>query len=408
YSGYLQTQKDKNYYFWFFESRSQPSTDPIILWLNGGPGSTSFSGLLTLNGPCRLNKYANATIINPHSWNNNANVIYLDQPLGVGYSYGPDSATNSVEVGEQVYEFLQKFFNTFPKYRNLDFHVTGESYAGHYIPSIGKVIKDKNKNPYTTYINLKSVAIGNGLINPTVQYPYYINMACNSTYGAVIPKSICDSWINGMPKCISQISDCSSTKNTDTCANASNYCNELIFKQYLEYGLEPNDVRTKANGTDQYKSDPANNFIPFLNRIDIKGVLGANANINFASTKSNTTVYNGFINSGDWAASYHQDIAQLLNNNISVLNYAGDADFSCNWYGVKAFALELDWKGKSGFNSAQDLPLTYLSNGVKYGQYRTYGNFSFVRVYEAGHMVPYYQPAAALDMINRWLSQSHF
>jgi cathepsin A (carboxypeptidase C) len=404
----LQTQKDKNYYFWFFESRSQPYTDPLILWLNGGPGSTSFSGLLTLNGPCRLNQHANDTVINPYSWNNNANIIYLDQPLGVGYSYGPNGATNSIEVGEQVYEFLQNFLNIFPKYRNLGFHISGESYAGHYIPSIGKVINDNNKNPLITKINLKSIVIGNGLINPAVQYPYYITMACNSTYGAVVPKSVCDSWTNAMPSCISQISRCSSSKNADTCKNASNYCNELIFKQYEEYGLNSNDVRTKANGTDKYKSDPANNFAPVLDKIKVKEYLGANVNINFMLTRTNTTVYNGFINDGDWAVSYHENVAEILNDGISVLNYAGDADFTCNWYGIKAFALELDWKGKSGFNSAKDIPLTYLSNGTEYGQYRTHENFSFVKIYEAGHMVAYYQPAAALDMINRWLAQSRF
>ncbi|KXN71693.1 peptidase S10, serine carboxypeptidase, partial [Conidiobolus coronatus NRRL 28638] len=408
YSGYLQTQKDKNYYFWFFESRGQPSTDPLILWLNGGPGSTSWYGLLTENGPFRLNQYANSTVINPYSWNSNASIIYLDQPLGTGYSYGPNGATNSVESGEQVYEFLQRFFYTYPKYRNLDFHVTGESYGGHYIPAVGKAINDHNKSSSEDKINLKSIAIGNGLTNPLIQYPYYITMACNSTYGAVIPQSMCDSWTNLMPNCTSRISDCYNTRSAEICANATKYCNDNIFDPYDNFGLNNYDVRTKPNGTDQYDSDPSTTFLPFLNRLDIKEELGANLSINFTATYSNDTVYWEYVNAGDWMTPYHQDVAELLNDNIPVLIYAGDSDFICNWYGNKAWTLALDWNGNQGFNSAQDLPLTYPSNGTEYGQYRTYGNFSFVRVYEAGHMVPYYQPAAALDMINRWLIQSHF
>jgi cathepsin A (carboxypeptidase C) len=211
-----------------------------------------------------------------------------------------------------------------------------------------------------------------------------------------------------MPNCTSQISDCYNTENAEICANATNYCNDNIYDPYNEYGLNVYDVRTKPNGTDQYDSDPSTAFLPFLNRIDIKEKLGADLSINFTTTYSNDTVYGEYVNAGDWMTPYHQDVAKLLNDNISVLIYAGDADFICNWYGNKAWTLALDWNGSSGFNNTQDLPLTYLSNGTEYGQYRTYENFSFARVYEAGHMVPYYQPAASLDMINRWLKQAHF
>jgi cathepsin A (carboxypeptidase C) len=211
-----------------------------------------------------------------------------------------------------------------------------------------------------------------------------------------------------MPNCTSQISDCYITKRVKTCFNATIYCNENIIDSYTNYGLNIYDVRTKPNVTSQFDSDPSNTFWPFLNRIDIKEKLGADLSINFTATYTNETVHLEYLESGDLMTPYHQDVAELLNDNIPVLIYAGDADFICNWYGNKAWTLALNWNESLGFNSAHDLPLTYLSNGTEYGQYRTYKEFSFVRIYESGHMVPYYQPAAALDMISRWLRQSHF
>jgi carboxypeptidase C (cathepsin A) len=78
-SGYLDVDDDKHFYFWFFESRDQPKTDPLVLWLNGGPGCSSLTGLLMELGPCRVNPGGQDTTINPHSWNSNANIIFLDQ-----------------------------------------------------------------------------------------------------------------------------------------------------------------------------------------------------------------------------------------------------------------------------------------------------------------------------------------
>jgi cathepsin A (carboxypeptidase C) len=404
----LDTQKDKHYFFWFFESRSKPSTDPILLWLNGGPGCTSFNGLLTENGPCRLDNSGNSTITNPYSWNNNANIIYLDQPLGVGYSYGKHGPNNTVTAAEQVYVFLQLFFHKFPKYKNLDFHVTGESYGGHYIPAIGKVINDKNKKSRHNKINLKSIAIGNGDPNASILYESYPTMACNSSYPPVLPQSTCDSMIKNLPKCKSMIEECNKGNNVEICVNATNYCDSITSDIYSNAGLDIYDVRTKANATGIYDADPSNNFAPFLNRTDIKQILGADINIDFNLTSCSDDVYNEFVANGDEVKNFHQDVAKLLDDGIRALIYNGDADFICNWYNGQAWTLALDWKGKSCFNNAKMQPYKRLASGKEYGQYRTYGNLTFIRVYEAGHMVPYYQPEGALDMINRWISQTKF
>ncbi len=184
--GYLDVDEDKHFFFWFFESRTDPAKDPLVLWLNGGPGCSSMTGLLMELGPCRVNPGGNGTTHNEHSWNNHANLIFLDQPVNAGFSYSKGKqVASSDDAAEDVYAFLQLFLSKYPQYAQLDFHVTGESYAGHYIPAIGKAISEHNSviDPDTkdaVKVNLKSLAIGNGLTDPLNQYEWYPTMACES------------------------------------------------------------------------------------------------------------------------------------------------------------------------------------------------------------------------------------
>lgn len=129
-SGYLDISDTKHLFFWFFESRSKPKDDPLVLWLNGGPGCSSSTGLLFELGPCNIAKNGTTTEPNPHSWNSNTNMIFLDQPVEVGYSYADgESINNTPAAAEDVYAFLQLFMAKFPEYASLPFHVAAESYG---------------------------------------------------------------------------------------------------------------------------------------------------------------------------------------------------------------------------------------------------------------------------------------
>ena len=136
-------------------------------------------------GPCRVNPKGNGTSFNDYSWNTRANVIFLDQPVEVGFSYSDNHKfpTNSDAAAADVYAFLQIFLTSFKQFADNDFHVTGESYAGHYIPAIGKKVIEMNeehsKETSVVPVQLKSLAIGNGLTDPLIQYKYYPEMACD-------------------------------------------------------------------------------------------------------------------------------------------------------------------------------------------------------------------------------------
>jgi len=186
-SGYIKLphKKDGNYFYWFFESRSDPVTDPLVLWLTGGPGGSSMMALLTENGPCTVGDNL-TTINNPYSWTSNANVIWLDQPIGVGFSYGEPTDYDHTEddVAHNIFAFLQLWLEKHPKFKNHPFFVTGESYAGHYIPVVAHYIMEQQSKAEkdNVHINLQGIAMGNGLTNPIIQVNYHVTPTFSVSY----------------------------------------------------------------------------------------------------------------------------------------------------------------------------------------------------------------------------------
>jgi cathepsin A (carboxypeptidase C) len=405
YAGYLDTNKDKHYFYWFFESRGDPSDDPLILWLNGGPGCSSLTGLMMELGPCKMNKNGTDTETNPYSWNEAANIIFLDQPLNVGYSYGQGGASTTAAAADEVYGFLELFLSKFPKYRKNEFHIFGESYAGHYVPNIGKVINDNNKKKSKdSKINLKSIGIGNGLTDPLVQYEYYPDMACKNSYKPALPDSTCDTMRQSWPRCKSLIEYCNKYKNRFICFPAASYCNQQMIGPYQKTGLNPYDVRKKC-GSNPLCYDVLTDIEKYFDRPDIKKALGANVE---TYKSCNMQINLSFNLAGDWMLPFQEYVAELLEDGVRALVYAGDADFICNWIGNKAWTKALKWKGKDGFNKARDTIWRPFFTGGAAGEARRHENFTFLRVYKAGHMVPYDQPENSLDMIVRWVNEIPF
>lgn len=134
YSGYLSVGTNMSMWFWFFEARNNASAAPLALWLNGGPGCSSMIGLFQEHGPCHFVNGSDEPSLNPHSWNTYANMLYVDQPIGTGFSFGDDQATSTVTAAPFVWKFMQAFFEAFPKYESREFGLWTESYGGHYGP----------------------------------------------------------------------------------------------------------------------------------------------------------------------------------------------------------------------------------------------------------------------------------
>ena len=165
YSGYLKTDIEGNELFYVFTpSQSSPSKDPLFLWLNGGPGCSSLFGFLGEIGPVTSVPFENRFQLNEYSWNLNANLLFIESPGGVGFSKitNPDFFFNDTITAIGLNVALQNFFAIFTEYQSNDFYITGESYAGTYIPHLVKQIKNISKSEINAIeINLKGFIIGN-------------------------------------------------------------------------------------------------------------------------------------------------------------------------------------------------------------------------------------------------------
>lgn len=417
YSGYLDDDEtDKHLFYWFFESRNDPKNDPVVLWLNGGPGCSSLTGLFFELGPAAINEKIKL-VNNPHSWNANASVIFLDQPVNVGYSYSGSSVSNTVAAGKDVYALLSLFFKQFPEYAHQDFHIAGESYAGHYIPVFThEILSHKDRN-----INLKSVLIGNGLTDPYTQYEQYRPMACgDGGWPAVLDEAQCEAMDNALPRCQSLIDGCYNSGSVWSCVPAAIYCNNAMLGPYQQSGRNVYDIRGPCKDSSNLCYPQMGWISEYLNRDDVKKAVGAEVD---SYDSCNFDINRNFLFQGDWMQPFHRLVPDILAE-IPVLIYAGDADFICNWLGNRAWADSLEWPGQTAFNNAttkalkvagsksaeadSDALVDAYGKKVGYGTVKASGNFTFMRIYEAGHMVPYDQPEASLDMLNRWIGGEWF
>lgn len=159
------TNNTNRLYFWYFPSDNPKAGNEITLWLNGGPGCSSLDGLLQENGPFMWQPGTYRPIRNPYSWTNLTNMVWVDQPIGTGFSPNatgaPAKITNEEDVARDFMGFWKNFLDTFDlRFRKV--YLTGESYAGQYIPYIASAMLDTND---AEYFNVSGIQINDPSIN---------------------------------------------------------------------------------------------------------------------------------------------------------------------------------------------------------------------------------------------------
>ncbi|GAA5837284.1 hypothetical protein JCM3766R1_002184 [Sporobolomyces carnicolor] len=425
-AGYLDVaeaageEPSRHLFTWIFESRSDPKNDPVVLWLNGGPGCSSFTGLLQELGPCKAQKHGDP-IRNPYSWNNNATVIFLDQPVGVGFSYSDkdDQGVWTTEAAARdTWAFLQIFFHTFKdRFANSEFHIAGESYGGRYVPLFADFIVRENaklkavSKDHLKPINLVSILVGNGFTNPKTQYGSYIPTVCTNTtgYGPLLDESTCDKMRATLPRCQSLVQECyDNPSSATTCLAAFQYCEYTQTGAYYKSGRNPYDM-------ERFGDYVENKWISnWLNSDKVRKELGVDSE---PRHKGGIKKFKGcsdkvgqrFTLSGDQARPSYPAVAHLVDNGIAALFYSGKKDFICNWSGNEEWTLALEWTGSRFFRDEPLRPwyasedLARVGNATRQaGEYRTYGNLAFAIVDDSGHFVPYDHPVEALGMFNQW------
>ena len=397
YAGYFSLSTgDKHYFYWYFESRNSPATAPLVLWLTGGPGCSSEVALFGENGPCKVSEDGMNTTINGFSWNTNANLLYVDQPTGVGFSYGTEYDHDEVGVADDMYAFLQAFYAAHPQLRSNLFHVFGESYAGHYVPNVAHRIWYGNQQPGASHIPLAGMAVGNGLTDPEAQYPWYPEMAISTNdHEAAVSQATYAAMKAAVPGCVSKIRRCNGGSEL-ACRTAFLQCSEALTAPYSATGLNPYDMRVPCA-----KPPLCYDFSgvgAFLSRPEVRAALNVRAEAG-AWESCNMKVNADF--RADWMKNYQAQIPPMLASGVRALIYAGDQDYICNWLGNQAWTRAMEWPGQAEFANATMQPWTI--GGQPAGERWAARNFTFLRVYRAGHMVPLDQPAASLQMLQTFL-----
>ncbi|KAL2328561.1 hypothetical protein Fmac_021988 [Flemingia macrophylla] len=395
YAGYysLPNSKEARMFYFFFKSRNSEE-DPVVIWLTGGPGCSSELALFYENGPFHINN--NLSLIwNDYGWDQASNIIFVDQPIGTGFSYSSDDSDirhNEVGVSIDLYNFLQEFFKAHVGFLTNDFYITGESYAGHYIPALASWINQSNKQKQGIHINLKGFAIGNGLTNSLVQYKAYPDFALDN---GLITKADYGNISKLIPDCEQAVQTCESERG-DSCEIALYVCQNII-RAILNITNDINyyDIRRKCEVPPLCYD--FQNVDKLLNQQAVKSALGVRDD--FQYVLCNKTVHDAMLQ--DWMRNMEVVIPALLEDEIKMLVYAGDKDLVCNWLGNSWWVNATKWSGKEEFSASPTVK--FVVDGVVAGSLNSYGPLSFLKVYDAGHMVPMDQPKVALQMIKSWM-----
>ena len=397
YSGFVEVdqQTDSHLFYWFFREENGNTSAPLVLWINGGPGSSSMIGNLLENGPLKLVEDIDNDSIHVHSlkgeaWTSIANVVYVDQPIGTGYSYGHKNITDGKQIGDFIIKFLNKFYQKFPDMKSNNFYISGESYAGKYLPAIATSIIDFNKNMSSAdKINLKGVLIGNEIADPMVQFPSIRHLSL----------SIGHIQIDSLPELDTveqrwQIMNGKHAANTfDYWFGISNYITDMNGGMDIYDSRYHESNQTKGeNLLERYLNDP-------------EVIYQLHCDKSQKSTKFiswNSTVSKNF--NSDKMIIYTDQHQAILDNNITLWIFVGQFDSLLGSYGIQAWMKTFKWKEMGNFFSSSRNLYYYVSDDNKKiklgGNFKQYKNLSLLIVYSAGHLVPTTQLALSKSMLS--------
>lgn len=441
YSGYLpvgQISGTKGHlHYWLIESENDPSSDPIVLWLNGGPGSSSLIGLLTENGQIQTNDDSLENPVdgvpqvfyNGYGWTTKANMLYLESPKGVGFSYCDDAKSSSECVNtdestaQDSYEFLVNFFAAFPEYKSNKFYITGESYAGIYIPMLMDQIRSDSMG---AKLNFQGSAIGNGCWGNTVgtcdfssteayhisSEFYYGHGMYSETLHAQIAAA-CGDWSSYSPACLAKLSEMEEEIGTFNIYNIYDECGRDqrrleegsgmgLMEAFRKMGNKTVDVET----TDSFKRSAG--YSGALNDYTCGAETAMDTWLAEPSVIEALHVKAGTVGMKyDKTATDLRPLYADLMQQYQMLIYSGDTDGCVPYVGTEAWTRDLGYSVVADWHQWFSKPdMEHASH--KSGYAVTYDKFQFVTVNGAGHMVPEYQPGFALHMFEKFLANEVF
>ncbi|KAG0729483.1 Lysosomal protective protein [Chionoecetes opilio] len=429
YSGYLSGDTGKHLHYWFVESSRDPVGDPVVLWMNGGPGCSSMEGLLAELGPYLINPDGKTLKKNPYAWNTMANMLFLEAPACVGFSYDDhvpiQCSTGDDETSLSNYLALQDFFtNKFPEYRNNSLFITGESYAGIYVPTLAvRVLKGKEKFP----INLQGYAIGNGISSndlnddSRVFFAYYHGLLGDDLWDRLVDhcctggrasRQTCNFHNSTSPKCVVELFSALTIVFSGELNRYNMYdkCSHTTGGKFSRYQADLSNVMRRYGFNDTMVMEAkikynVNSDPPCLNATDIRTYL--NTPEVRKALHIPTQVQTFEICNDLFHKIYEKEYTTMkpqyeyLTSRVRGLVYNGDIDMACNFLGDQWFVESL------GLQVTEERRM-WFQGGQVGGFVKRFASLDLLTVLGAGHMVPEDKPAPALKMITSFLFQKPY
>ncbi|VFQ72516.1 unnamed protein product [Cuscuta campestris] len=402
YAGYVNVDKGKgrSLFYYFVESAAaeDPHTKPLILWLSGGPGLSSLgAGAFLEIGPFGVNPDGKTLYPRKFSWNKVANILFVESPAGVGFSYSNTSSdyekSGDTMTAQDSYQFLQNWFKRYPQYKTTDFYIAGKDYSGFYIPELADVIIKKNKiaTENSLKINLKGIMIENGIMNiPTdtrgfIDYAWSHALISNEAHQALLKHCItndssCEHSLNEAATEIGYID----THNIygPLCFDSSRNRSSIMFNK-RRFGYDPCEneyVHSYFNLPEVQKALHANTTkLPYL------WYIGSNE-VYTKWTDRPTTMFPIY--------------KRLITSRLQILVYSGDVDaiipVTSTRYSLDAMNLKVVTPWQLWKDSSENVA----------GYKVVYDGLTFATVKGAGEVVPQSKPRSAFVLLNMFLAEA--
>ncbi|KAH9905658.1 alpha/beta-hydrolase [Xylariomycetidae sp. FL2044] len=410
-TGWIDVSEAKRLFFWFFESRGNPSTDPVVVWLQGGPAGSSLFGLFQEMGPCLTNEHHNDTVFNRHSWTNFANMLFIDN---VG---GPD---NIPEASEDFQRFLSLFFtDVFPDFDHHPLHIAGESFGGTYVPAFTESISKRQAAGVPTVSKrIESITLVDAALDliTSGSLGAYDHMCRFDENGNNVLKlglnhTTCREIEEVVPECESLNRRCVESYDRHICEAAFRFCNnhvESVIAAAVPPQRDMYDDRATCDATLPLCGKLQ--WEEYLNLARVQAALGVD-HWNYSAVN--------FEQFDRWNASKEiylpttRELQYILDETSTrVLVVNGNNDILINTEGQKRVYDQQPWSHQAKYRLEKfadwGFPQEQASRRWKKGgEYKSVDRLSFVSVDEAGHTSPGDQREAVAFVMKCWLHPSN-
>ncbi|CAM8927557.1 unnamed protein product [Rhodiola kirilowii] len=446
YAGYvtLDESHGKKLFYYFVESERSPKEDPVVLWLNGGPGCSSFDGFVYEHGP--FNFEASATNgglpnlhLNPYSWSKVSSILYLDSPAGVGFSYSQnksDYVTGDTKTASDSHAFLLKWFAQYPEFLSNPFFIAGESYAGVYVPTLSYEVMKGIDAGVKPLLNFKGYMVGNGVTdevfdgNALIPFAHGMGLISDDLHDEVVKAcqgnyydpstEACESSLAKVDRVLDglNIYDILEPCYHDTLIRQTTTDKLRLPSSFRQLGetQRPLGVRKRMFGRAwPFRAPVKDGYVPswpqLLNSNNVPCTDDEVATLWLNDEAVRKAIHADPISmAGNWdlctdKISFYHDAGSMIKFHLNLtskgyraLIFSGDHDMCVPFTGSQAWTRSLGYR-------ITDEWRPWESNGQVAGFTQAYANnLTFLTVKGSGHTVPEYKPREAFDLYSRWLS----